>query len=259
MNLESATIKLHGLLDIKRKAVGIKLVNSEEEYEDYSATELYNPLPYCVAVKCATAGKGIKMTGATSKCGGSTRALGLVEPAPTFLSGEHGHSLGLFKSESLAGQVAKSLPSCEPDTYGVIIKPLDQFKNDPDIVLVVADSRSIMRILQGYTYYYGIPEKMHMSGNQAVCVECTVTPLKSEGLNVSMLCSGTRHSARWHDTDCMVGIAFPRFFNTIRGIEQTINVVEPDKRKKIIEANLSSSDHLEIQIEYGKAYFKQKR
>lgn len=51
MDLETAAAKLYGLLELNRKAVGVKLVHSEAEYQQYSATELLRPLPYCVAVK----------------------------------------------------------------------------------------------------------------------------------------------------------------------------------------------------------------
>lgn len=203
------------------------------------------------------AGKSIKQVEATSGCKGSKRALGLVEPTPQFFNGKHGHSMGLFTSEAVASQVASSIPLYQPGTYGVIIKPVDLFESDPDVVLLVASPRTMMRILQGYTCQFGLPEGMHMSGNQAVCVECTVTPHKNNSINVSMLCSGTRYSARWQDSECMAGIVFSRFIETVRGIEKTVNAVEPDSRKQVIESSLAPSDLLDIQIEYGKTYYHQ--
>lgn len=258
MGLQTATTKLYSLLELERKAAGIKLVRSKAEYRTFKATELAKPLSYCVAVKCAMAGSSIKQTWETCGCKGASRALGLVAPSMAFYEGTHGYNMGLFKSETIASTVASSIPICKAGTYGVIVKPLEQFEVEPDVVLLVAYPRTIMRILQGYTYQYGLASGMHMSGNQAVCVECTVTSMKTDALNVSMLCSGTRYSARWKDTECMVGIAFNRFFGTVQGIERTLNAVEPDMRKKRIDANLGASNLLGIEIEYGKTYFKKK-
>ena len=259
MNKQVVETKISGLLELQRKVVGIKLVRSEVEYSAYEAIEVVKPLRYCVAVKSAMAGHSIKLSRQTAGCAGGNRALGLIDPPPQFFNGTHGRKMGLYTNETIASSVATSVPICSPDIYGVVIKPIELFEADPDVVLIVAFPRTIMRILQGYTYHFGLAEGMHMSGNQAVCVECTVTPIKTGNMNVSMLCSGTRYSARWKDTECMAGISFQRFYGTVQGIESTVNAVESDDRKKKIEESLGSSKNLEIEIEYGKTYYKKRK
>ena len=254
MNRNDGAKKLHGLLELQRRAVGVKLV-SGSEYGDYEARTLVRPMHYCIGVKCAMAGHSIKLDRRTSGCFGSSRALGLVEPAEDFYSGERGAAMGLYRNAEVAAGVARAFPITPPDTYGVIIKPLEFFESDPDVVLIAAESRTIMRILQGYTHIYGLPTGMHMSGNQAVCVESTVTPMNTGSINVSMMCSGTRYQARWRDNESMIGIPFDRFYGTLEGIEGTVNAVEPDERKKQIKESLLGSGLLEIEIEYGKTYY----
>jgi uncharacterized protein (DUF169 family) len=259
MNKKTAVTKISGLLETHRSVVGIKLVRSQTEYRMYEAIELARPLRYCVAVKSAMAGHSIKLSRQTGGCVGSNRALGLMDPPHRFFNGTNGREMGLYADEATAASVATSVPICSPDTFGVVIKPLELFEVDPDVVLIVAFPRTMMRILQGYTYHFGLAEGMHMSGNQAVCVECTVTPMQTGSMNISMLCSGTRHSARWQDTECMAGISFGKFYGTVKGIENTVNAVEPDDRKRTIEGALGPSKNLEIEIEYGKTYYKKKK
>ncbi|MDA8123685.1 MAG: DUF169 domain-containing protein [Deltaproteobacteria bacterium] len=258
MDRVSAVKKINGLLELDRKAIGVKLV-TELQYRSFEAKGLVKPMRYCVAVKCAMAGQSVKIDRKTSGCPGGSRALGLIEPPEPFFSGVHGCGMGLYKSEQVASAVARSVPMISPDTYGIIVKPLELFETDPDVVLIAAESRTIMRVLQGYTFTYGLPTGMHMSGNQAVCVECTATPMKTGSVNVSMMCSGTRHSADWKDTESMIGIPFAGFYGTVEGIEGTVNAVEPDDRKRSIETALRGAKLLDIEVEYGKTYYARKK
>ncbi|MCR3922392.1 MAG: DUF169 domain-containing protein [Firmicutes bacterium] len=258
MNSQDAVIKINGLLELQRKVVGVKIVTTKAEYDAYDALELTKPMHYCVAVKCAMAGHSIKLSKLTAGCSGGNRALGIVEPLPQFFDGSSGCRLGLYKDNVIAAGVAKTVPIYPPNTYGVVVKPLELFEDDPDIVLITAFPRTIMRLLQGYTYSYGLPAGMLMSGNQAVCVECTVTPSVTDSMNVSMLCAGTRYNANWEDADAMVGIPFSKFHGLVKGIECTVNPIEPDERKKRIEDSLEQANLLEIEVEYGKTYYKNK-
>jgi len=259
MDIQNTVIKINGLLELHRKVVGVKLVRSETEYEAYKGIEPTRPMHYCVAVKCAMTGHSIKLTKQTAGCDGGNRALGFIEPPPQFYDGTNGCRMGLYQDTAVAASVAKAVPVCTPDTYGIIIKPLELFEAAPDVVLIATQPRTAMRILQGYTYRFGLAKGMHMSGNRAVCVECTVTPMHTNSINVSMLCSGTRYNANWEDVESIVGIPFGKFPDTVSGIENTVNPIEPDENKKRIEDNLRKANCLEIEVEYGKTYYKKNK
>lgn len=248
--------KLEILVKTDRVIVGVKLVYDKKEYDSYEGIELVAPMSYCVAVKCATLGHSIKLTRQTGGCPASNRALGLRACEDTFLTGENGYRLGLFNSQETAACVAGSLPICVDETYGVIVKPLAKFESDPDVILIVSNPREAMRVAQGYTYTYGLTQSLNISGNQAVCVESTVTPLIRKELNISMLCSGTRYKASWKDTEVMCGIPIEKAEGTVNGLIGTINPIEMNDRKKEIEEALSKEGYLDIEIDYEKTYFK---
>lgn len=247
--------QLAALLELKRGLVGIKLVQSHEEFDRYDGRTLKAPMPYCVAVECATRGHAAKLTAATSGCSGSTRALGLAAPTPAFFEGEEGVELGLYESTRLAAEVAGQLARIEAPTHGVVVKPLADFEQDCDVVLIVTNSYNAMRLVQGYSYVFGMHGNFNMMGNQAVCVESTVLPLQTQTINVSLLCSGTRHNARWSDDELMVGIPATKFVETVRGVRATVNAVESDARKADIAQRLQTRGDETADIKPGEAYY----
>lgn len=256
IDFKKKAMEIEGLVKLTREVVAVKLVHSKEEFNHYSGTELKRPLPYCVAVKCASLGHSIKLSNEMGGCRGSNRALGFCECGEEYRTGDSGYGLGLYASKEVAARVAGSMKICSPDTYGAIVKPLRLFEDKPDVVLLFAGPRESMRIMQGYTYTYGAADHLNISGNQAVCVEATVTPLKTNQINVSLLCSGTRFHAGWGDNELLAGLPAEKIEGFIQGLKGTVNAVEADDRKKEIEENLRRINSLDFEINYGKTYFK---
>lgn len=253
--MEKIVKKIESLLELERKIVGVKLAYSKEEFEKIQAKAAVAPISYCVGVKSATLGHAIKFTAENSGCGGSTRALGLAAPTEGYYSGKDGCRLGLYCNEEVAADVADKMKICKPDTYGAVVKPLEQFETNPDVVLIVANTRTAMRIIQGYTYFYGMQENFCMTGNQAVCVEATVIPMLTGKINISMFCSGTRFLAKWKDYEVIIGIPYEKLERIVEGIRLTVNAVEPDERKSVIANGLEELGYSREEIIFGDTYY----
>lgn len=258
--------KFHSLLELKRHVVGVKFFDefNIEEYSSYSGIEVIKPIAYCVAVKSAMSGHSVKIRKDMSGCAGSSCALGFTTPNDGYFSGEQGEKMGLFKDRSVASKVNHDLPvlgNASGGTLAAVIKPLYAYENegDPDIVLVISDSFGIMRILEGYTYIYGLPHGLCASGNRAVCTECSVLPLKTHSINISFLCAGTRYRCKWGNAEIMCGFPFSMADGIAKGILETVNAVETDERKKLIEKHLIETDNLETEIKYGETYYQKKQ
>lgn len=243
------------LLRLKDKAVGIKFLRTEDDYERDTSQAIKKTMPYCVAVRCAVKGHAIKLSSRTNRCPGSNRALGLCRPEEDYYSGERGYSLGLYKDQSLAEKVAKDFCICKETCYGVAVKPLDDWTEQPDCVLVIADAYRIMRIVQGYAYHFGVQPHFNMTGNQGICIECTSNPYCNDTLNVSMLCSGTRYNAGWGDDMLGVGMSYAVFERIVDGLYQTVNSTEPDEKKKAIQRELQKKGYHTDHIRIGEAYY----
>lgn len=257
MNNAYIVEKAYAVLDLERKIVGVKRVFSKKEFDQYKAKEITRSLAYCVAVKLAMKGISLKMTKDVSGCKGSTRALGLMAPPESFFNGQDGCALGLYESPEIAAEVAGQMKLCPSDAYGIVIQPLELFDTAPDTVLLVGNSYQIMRVVQGYSYFYGMQPNFNMLGNQAICVECTSYPMLTDRMNVSLLCSGTRFLAKWKETEVATGIPFERFERVVEGIRLTVNAVEMNPRKNVIQAKLAPLGYDPSEIRFDHTYYLQ--
>jgi len=258
MNQEQVKLsvtKANCALELNRRIVGMKFLFTEEEFQQADAKAIKVPIHYCAMVKSATAGHGIKAAAENFGCPGGARALGIVEPEETFASGRHYFGLGLYQDLITAKNARNNMTLCQHKAYGVMVKPLEEFNEEPDIVIMIANSYTAMRIVQGYTYMYGIHTDYKLSGNQALCSECTAYPFESNNVNISMLCGGTRNMAGWEVDEIGIGIPFNRFISVIDGVYKTVNAMEPNRNKTKIEEKLKQNGLNDLEIEYDKNYF----
>lgn len=247
--------KAYALLQLERRIAGIKFVYDKETFDRFDAIEPQKPMYYCQAVHAASAGHGIKLTKETSGCAGSTRALGFAAPQPEYYEGISGMRLGLYSDQTVAKSVALRLDIMNRPLYGIVAMPLEEFTEEPDTVMLFANTREAMRIMQGYTAVYGLHDRICMSGNQAVCVECTTYPYLNQCLNLSMLCAGTRFRADWKDTEVAVGLPFGKLEGLVKGLQDTVNAIERNPRKQQIENTLREDGLFDMEIRYGRTYF----
>lgn len=212
-------------LHLKYEPVGVRFIFDREEYEALPAKEPGSPLPYCVMVKSAAQqGKTLKSTLKDHKCDGGTTALGLERSTPRIESGKEYFSYNLYASQSVARRhrsAIKSLSSCEPLTYGILICPLKECDTAPDVVIAVMNAFQAMRIVQGYTYRTGLKPEIDMGAMQGMCSELTTSPYLSGDLNISVLCPSTHMLCKWDEGDLAAGIPFERFEDIVRGVMAT--------------------------------------
>lgn len=246
---------LHCALELDRKIVGVKFLFSEEDYLGADAKPLSHRLNYCVMVKLATSGRALKAVGDSLACLAGARALGLKESDSLHRSGRIGKKLGLYHDMSTAKQVRDGMSFCDHNAYGIMVKPLDQYVEEPDIVIMVSNPYNVMRVIQGYSYYFGLQSSFKMTGNQAICSESTAYPYLSNDINCSMLCIGTRHKAGWTDNELSVSFPFNRFAKIADGVLDTVNIMENNRKKKTIEKKMQADGHSDFAIRYNHNYY----
>jgi uncharacterized protein (DUF169 family) len=242
-------------LELEKKIVGVKFLFGKEEYEKAEAREISNKMNYCVMVKMAMSGKALKSTGKGLACIAGARAIGVTEIDDYHKSGQNGKRLGLYRDMATAKSVRDGMSYCDHNAYGVMVQPLHEFNQEPDVVMMVASPYNVMRIVQAYSYYYGIQPHFKMTGNQAVCSESTAYPYLSNDINVSLLCIGTRHRAGWKDDEMAVSFPFNRLENITEGILATLNIMENNKKKGIIEKKLDQHKISDFKIRYDHNYY----
>ncbi len=253
--IKEAVKKAHLALKLDRKIAGVKFLFSEDEFEKADAKKLSGKLAYCVMVKAAMSGKGTKASARSFGCMGAAKALGVVEPDEMSSSGRFYQKLGLYQDLTISKNVQRNMTFCGHKAYGVMVKPVDAYDEEPDVVLIVTTPYNGMRIIQGYTHMFGYNTSYKIAGNQAVCSECTAFPFESNNINVSLLCSGTRFKAGWGDDELVIGFPFNQFLSIIKGIHATLDLTEPNEKKSEIEARCQKTGEAAPEIHYDKNYY----
>lgn len=255
-NVLKSIVKMNCALQLERKIIGVKFLFTQEAYEIADAMQVKNKLNYCVMVKLAMSGRALKATGNELACIAGARAIGLAEIDDYHRSGQNGKRLGLYCDMATSKNARDAMSYCDHKAYGVMVKPLDEFDEEPDIVIAVTNPYNVMRIIQGYSYHYGVHANFKMSGNQAICSESTAFPYLHNDINVSMLCIGTRHKAGWKDDELAVSFPFNRFKKISEGVMNTINIMDNNQKKAIIEEKLNESHIDDFEIKYNYNYYK---
>lgn len=251
---ETHLASLHCVLGLQRQVVGVTFFANEDAYQQSSVTASEHPLSYCSLVRMATAGYARKAGYAQIRCSGARRALGLSRPEAHFLSGERYLSLGLYENLALAEKTANRISLMPADISGFAVQPLSSCAVPPDIVIVICNPYQAMRIVQGYIYRFEPTQAMTSLGMQGVCAELTARPYRTGVLNVSLLCSNTRFSCAWADTELGVGLPSSQFAATVDGIVRTVNATEPNRRKQEILKRCTAAG-VPMDINLNSSYF----
>lgn len=226
--------RLSCAVDWPRRFVGIRFLFTEEDYQAAGAPAPVHPIRFCEMVCLATHGRATKSTADVHKCPASIVALGLRAPDGFHRSGRRAFSNCLYHDMGTAKYSRDRQSICDHETYGVLLKPLDDYADDeqpPQIIQVVTSPYYAMRIIQGYTYYYGVKDSFKMSGLQAVCAESTAYPYMSNDINLSMFCGGTRMFCDWSEGEVDVSIPYGKLHNVVEGTLRTMNLEDSDKKK----------------------------
>lgn len=255
MDYKEIVTKANCSLELKHKIVGVKFIYSEEEFRESDAKPLNNRMTYCVLIKLAMMGRSLKANLENFACLSAARALGIIEGDEKWLSGCQYRDRGMYQDLGTSKKVVNNTTNIKQKAYGVMIKPLEEYSSAPDVVIVITNPYNIMRLIQGYTYTYGTYKNFKIIGNQALCSECTAYPFESNDINISALCAGTRYMAGWGKDEMGLGIPFNKFTGMIEGLYNTINAMEPNKDKSIIEEKLKAAKRDDLTIEYDKNYY----
>ncbi|NDL68643.1 DUF169 domain-containing protein [Clostridiales bacterium F-3ap] len=246
-------------LQLDRNVVGVKLYQSKEEFCRLDIKQNKHKNYYCHMVNKASNGKMRKGDLSNFACETSGKLLGL----DAFYEEKEGidgwYDSGLYANRRNARIEHESVVPVKGHNTGVVVGPLKNLPQDPDVVILVCNPYQAMRVVQGYTYHYGFKSDIKMSGMCGVCFESTVVPVNNQEFSVSLLCSGTRFVCKWPDDVLMVSFPFGMAGRIIDGIISTAQACEPNHKKTEIKHRLHH-DHLKekTHLHHNEGYFYRK-
>lgn len=242
-------------LRLKRRVVGVRFLYFQHEYDRLDISEYGRKTSYCMMVKHAMDGNHFKAKLEHFACRCAIEALGLEEEMEGVVSGQRYYSLNLYESRAVAKDVTRDISRIKQNIWGIEIGPLEELE-DADVVMFMVNAYQLMRVVQGYTYKWGIPKNLYMAGNQGVCADLTAGPFEKNDLNFSVLCAGTRKMCSWGDDEIGVGLPIQKFEPLTEGVIQTMNYIDYPTQKNEIRASLTEENELGLIVDdnlhYGK-------
>lgn len=236
-----------------RRIVGVKFLYTEQEYSRLNVKEATHQMFFCMMVKAATVGHSMKVRKDHIYCSAASEVLGFTEPSRDVKTGRQQYERNMYGTEEAASDIANCTPYLQHAVYGMCIQPLEYFEQEPDMVLVFCKPYTAMRIMQGYSYYYGMAKQIRFAGMGGICTELMARSYENQDINISFLCSGTRFAAEWKDDE--VGVAFPykMFLHILEGVRDTLNTFEPDDKKEEI-LQRARENGISLDVEKGTNY-----
>ena len=147
-----------------RHLVGVRFLFSEAEYQEAEGKEATHQMFFCMMVKAAAVGHGMKVRKEHIYCSAAAEALGFAKPLKESEPGEILYKRNMYGTREAAADIRENMPCLKHEVYGMCIQPLEQCDRKPDVVLVFCQPYTAMRIVQGYSYQYGFAKQVRFAG-----------------------------------------------------------------------------------------------
>ena len=254
MNIKDSVNLIQSYLDLNRKPVGVKFFFDKNRFESFEIPQKDRKLTYCNSVQLASKGHSMKLTKENQACPNGAFALNFIDVPEPIANGKGRFSKNIYSDVDVSKSINDDMKFIERKVFGISVMPLENYKEDPDIVIVVSKSYNIMRMIQGHGYFNGYTNNLRTVGLQAVCQDLTTYPYNTGDINISLLCPGTRLVADWEMDEIGMGIPFQAWNQIVNGVIETTNPFERDDKKKIIIKNLKEKNLDYSGIKLGENY-----
>lgn len=238
MDIKNSVNLIESYLELDRKPVGIKFFFDKDEFDKFEVPQRDRKVTYCNSVQLASKGNSMKLTKENQGCPNGAMALKMKEIPEPMASGKGRFSKNIYKDVETSKSIGDEMLFLEEEPAGIVVMPLENYKEDPDVVVVVSEPYNIMRIVQGHGYFNGYTDNLKTVGLQAVCHDLTTYPYNTKDINITFLCPGTRLVADWQVNEIGIGIPFEKWNEIVEGVKETTNPFERNKKKEGIEKRL---------------------
>lgn len=254
MNIKNSVDLIESYLDLDCKPVGIKFFFDKDEFDKFEILQKDRKVTYCNSVQLASKGRSMKLTKENQACPNGAFALNMIDVPEPIANGKGRFSKNIYKSPEVSKSINDDMLFIKERPAGIVVMPLENYKEEPDVVIVVGKSFNIMRMLQGNAYFNGYTDNLRTVGLQAVCQDLTTYTYNTQDINISLLCPGTRLVADWQIDEIGIGIPFAKWNQVVEGVKETANPFERNKNKESIEKRLKERGLDVSEIKFNENY-----
>lgn len=254
MNIKNSVDLIESYLDLDRKPVGVKIFFDKDKFDNFEIPQKDRKVTYCNSVQLASKGSSMKLTKENHACPNGAFALKMKEVPEPIANGKGRFSKNIYKDVETSKSINDDMLFLKEEPVGLVVMPLENYEQEPDVVIVVSKAYNVMRMLQGHAYFNGYTNNLRTVGLQAVCQDLTTYTYNTQDINISLLCPGTRLVANWQVDEIGIGIPFVKWNEIVEGVKETTNPFERDKKKEGIEKRLKERDLDTSKIKFNHNY-----
>ena len=254
MNIKNSVDLIESYLDLDRKPVGIKIFFDKDKFDNFEIPQKDRKVTYCNSVQLASKGSSMKLTKENHACPNGAFALKMKEVPEPIANGKGRFSKNIYQDVETSKSINDDMLFLKEEPAGIVVMPLENYEEDPDVIIVVSKAYNIMRMLQGHAYFNGYTNNLRTVGLQAVCQDLTTYTYNTQDINISLLCPGTRLVADWQVDEIGIGIPLVKWNEIVEGVKETANPFERDKKKKGIEKRLKERELDASKIKFNNNY-----
>ena len=194
-------------LGMNGSPVAFKFATSKEEIPA-GMEALDKTIRHCMMVTLARKeGKCFYATADKHECNGGAWALGLKEQTQTLKTGEFYFKLGKFDSAPACKRTIDRVSHLNPlETYATMYAPLEKTPFTPQIIIIVANPRGMLKLAQSSLFRLGGRIYSEFSGIQSLCSDATAQTYLSGRPNFSLGCDGSRKFSGIEDGEMVMGM-----------------------------------------------------
>lgn len=187
---------------LQAKPVAVKFVKQINDHQEI----IVKDHRFCQLIMRARKGEELILTSDGITCPAAAAALGF-KPLPEKLKdGSMLQGYGIFQKKESAIKVMEDMPRLQQGEYkAVIAKPLAEWDEVPDVVIIEDEVEKLMWIALAYLNNEGGRLKFSTSILQAMCVDSAVIPFLTSDINMSFGCYGCRDATDAKTSEAILG------------------------------------------------------
>lgn len=207
VNFSESSEILKKSLKMTGSPVAFRFATKKEEIPE-GMPEIDKTIRHCSMVGIArNEGKSFYATVDKHECNGGAWALGLREITTTLKTGEFYFKLGKFDTSAACKRTIDHVPHLDThETYATMYAPLEKSPFTPQIVLIVANPWSMLKLAQSTLFRTGGRIYSEFSGIQSVCSDACAQTYLSGKVNFSLGCDGSRKFSGINDGEMVMGM-----------------------------------------------------
>lgn len=201
-----ASDALKKALGLTTSPVAIRLIHTKDEIPP-GIERLDKTVRHCQMVSLARKeGRVFYSTLDNHECVGGAWSLGLREISESLKTGDFYFKLGKFESPAASKRTIDQIPHLESGaTYATMYAPLEKAPFVPQVILIVAPARTMLKLAQATLYQLGGRVHSQFSGIQSVCADATAQTYLTGSANYSLGCDGSRKFSGIEDGEMVMG------------------------------------------------------